>query len=48
MNTLGSEFSAGITTPSSTQSYSTTIWVTLVDEFVDELVLSIEVRGAAI
>ena len=34
--------------PSSTPSYSTTIWVMPVDESVDELVLSIEVSGAAI
>ena len=35
-----------ITTPSSTPSYSTTIEVALVDESVDELILSIEVSGA--
>ena len=34
--------------PSSTPSYSTRIWAALVDESVDELVLSIEVSGAAI
>ena len=34
-------------TPSSTSSYSTANWVALVDEFGYELVLSIEVSGAA-
>ena len=34
--------------PPSTLSYLTILWVMLVDDSVDELVLSIEVRGAAI
>ena len=34
--------------PSSTPSYSTTIWAALADESVDDLVLSLEVDGAAI
>ena len=34
--------------PSSTPSYSATIWIVLIDDSVDELVLSIEVRGVAI
>ena len=44
MNTLGSEVPAGMITPSSTPSYLTTIWAALFDEYVDELILSIEVR----
>ena len=46
MNTLGSKLPVEITTPSSTPSYSTTIGATLVDESVDELLLSIKVGGA--
>ena len=46
MNTLGSELPVRITTPSLNPSYSTTIGAALVDESVDELVLSIEVGGA--
>ena len=44
------DFSTNLPPPPlpSTPSYSTTIWAALVDDSVNELVLSIEVSGAAI
>ena len=45
---LFDDFSTDLPPPPSTPSYSTAIWVALVDESVDELVLSIEVSGTTI